>query len=80
MPRMKPVISLFVAALLTAGFHAYGADAGPAPGKFMKMDEPMPIEMARPGTKKGDVQKAAGRKESAIKGMMDREPAAGAKK
>jgi len=80
MSRMKPLMSFFIVALLSSGFRAYGADPGPAPGKSMKMDDPMPIEMAKPGTKKSDVKKAATRKEGEMKGMMEKEPAAGAKK
>lgn len=40
--------------------------------KSMKMEEPMPIGMARPGMKKGDVKAKAGEKETAIKKMMCR--------
>ena len=46
----------------------------------MNMDEPMPIKMAKPGTKKGDVKKAAEKKEREMKPMMDRESAGRAKK
>ena len=40
--------------------------------KSMKMEEPMPIGMARPGMKKGDVKAKAGEKETAIRKMMCR--------
>ena len=77
---MKPLGALVVGALLVCGFCAYGADSSLTPGKPMKMDEPMPIKMKKPGMKKGDVKKAAEKKERAMKAMMDKESAGGAKK
>ena len=40
----------------------------------------MPIKMAKPGTRKGDVKKAAERKAREMKPMMDKESAGAAKK
>ena len=80
MPAMKPLNALVVGALLVAGFCAYGAEPGSTPGKSMKMDEPMPAKMAKPGMKKGDVKKAAEKKEREMKPMMEKEAAGGAKK
>lgn len=80
MPGIKPLRSLVFAALLFSGFCAYGADSSSTPGKPMNMDEPMPTKMAKPGMKKGDVKKAAEKKEREMKPMMDKESAGGAKK
>lgn len=80
MPGMLPHRALVVAALLASGFCAYGADSSSTPGKPMKMDDPMPIKMTKPGMKKGDVKKAAEKKEREMKAMMDKESAGGAKK
>jgi hypothetical protein len=41
--------------------------------KSMKMDEPMPTGMAKPGMKKGDVKVNAGRKETEMEKMMQEE-------
>ena len=41
--------------------------------KSMKMDEPMPTGMAKPGMKKGDVRVNAGRKETEMEKMMQEE-------
>jgi hypothetical protein len=42
------------------------------------MDEPMPIKITKPGTKKGDVKKAAEKKRRI--GTIEKESEAGAKK
>ncbi len=80
MAGTKPLGAIVVVALLFPVFLAYGADSGSAPGKSMNMDEPMPIKMAKPGTKKGDVKKAAEKKEREMKAKMEKESAAGPKK
>jgi hypothetical protein len=80
MPGLKPIRALVVAALLVSGSCAHGADSSSTPGKPMKMDEPMPIKMKKPGMKKGDVKRAAEKKELEMKAIMDRESAGGAKK
>ena len=63
MPAMKSLKTLVAGALLVTGFCAYGAEPGSTSGKPMKMDEPMPTKMAKPGMKQGDVKKAAEKKE-----------------
>ena len=80
MAGMKSLKALVVGALLVTGFCAYGADSSPTPGKPMKMDEPMPTKMAKPGMKQGDVKKAAEKKEREMKPMMDKEAGGWAKK
>jgi len=80
MPGMKPLKTLVVVAVLASGFCAYGEDSSSTPGKPMKMDDPMPIKMKKQGMKKGDVKKAAEKKEREMKAMMDKESALGAKK
>jgi hypothetical protein len=84
MPSLKPLGAFAVVALFASGFGAYGADSGSTSGSTagtpMKMDEPMPTRMAKPGMKKGDVKKAAEKKDREMKAMMDRESAAGAGK
>ena len=80
MPGMQSLGGLVVAALLASGFCAYGADSNSTSGKPMKMDEPMPIKMTKKGMKKGDVKKAAEKKEREMKAMMDKESAGGPKK
>ena len=74
---MKPLQIVAVAAILAAGTWARAADA---PGKPMKMDEPMHGEMKKGSMKKGDVRKAAEKKERDMKPRMDKEQAGGAKK
>ncbi len=74
---MKTLQIVAVAAILAAGTWARAADA---PGKPMKMDEPMHGEMKKKSMKKGDVRKAAEKKERDMKPRMDREQAGGAKK
>lgn len=80
MSDMKTLRAFVIVALLVLGFRAYGADSSYAPGKSMNMDEPMPIKMAKPGMKKGDVKKAAEKKEREMKAMMDKESAGRPKK
>jgi hypothetical protein len=80
MPAIKPLIAFLIAALLVSGICAYGVDSSSPPGTPMKMDDPMPTKMAKPGMKKGDVKKAAQKKEREMKSMMDKESAGGAKK
>jgi len=74
---MKPREVVALAAILAAGTGAWGADA---PGKPMKMDEPMHGEMKKKDMKKGDVKKAAKKKEREMKPMLEREAAGSAKK
>jgi len=74
---MKPLEAIALAAILAAGTGAWAADA---PGKPMKMDEPMHGEMKKKGMKKGDVKKAAERKGREMKPAMEKERAGGAKK
>ena len=74
---MKPLEAIALAAILAAGTGAWAADA---PGKPMKMDEPMHGEMKKKSMKKGDVKKAAEKKERDMKPMMEREAAGSAKK
>ena len=74
---MKPLEAIALAAILAVGTGAWGADA---PGKPMKMDEPMHGEMKKKGMKKGDVKKAAKKKEREMKPMLEREAPGSAKK
>ncbi len=74
---MKPLEAIALAAILAAGTGAWGADA---PGKPMKMDEPMHGEMKKKGMKKGDVKKAAKKREREMKPILEREAAGSAKK
>ena len=74
---MKPLEAIALAAILAAGTSAWAADA---PGKPMKMDEPMHGEMKKRSMKKGDVKKAAEKKDREIKPMLEREAAGSAKK
>ena len=80
MPGTKPLAAFVMLALLFSALPGYGADPGSTPGKSMNMDAPMPIKMAKPGTKQGDVKKAAEKKERELKPMMDKESAGAAKK
>ena len=64
-------------ARLAAGTGAWAADA---PGKPMKMDEPMHGEMKKGSMKKGDVKKAAKKKERELKPMIEKEAAGSTKK
>jgi hypothetical protein len=74
---MKPLEILALAAILAAGAGARAADA---PGRPMKMDEPMHGEMKKKSMKKGDVKKAAEKKERELKPMIEKEAAGSAKK
>ena len=74
---MKPLQIVAVAAILAAGTWARAADA---PGKPMKMDEPMHGEMKKKSMKKGDVRKAAKKKEREMKPILEREAAGSEKK
>ena len=74
---MKPLEAIALAAILAAGTGAWAADA---PGKPMKMDEPMHGEMKKKGMKKGDVKKAAKKREREMKPILEREAARSAKK
>ncbi len=74
---MKPLEVIALAAILAAGTGAWAAEA---PGKPMKMDEPMHGEMKKESMKKGDVQKAAKKKEREMKPILEREAAGSAKK
>ncbi|HEY6721424.1 MAG TPA: hypothetical protein VI363_07280 [Burkholderiales bacterium] len=74
---MKPLEILALAAILAAGTGARAADA---PGRPMKMDEPMHGEMKKKSMKKGDVKKAAEKKEREIKPMIEKEAAGSEKK
>ena len=74
---MKPLETIALAAILAAGTGAWAADA---PGKPMKMDEPMHGDMKKKGMKKGDVKKAAKKREREMKPILEREAAGSAKK
>jgi hypothetical protein len=80
MSGMNTFRAFVIVVLLVLGFRAYGADSRSTPDRSMNMDEPMPIKMAKPGMKKGDVKKAAEKKEREMKPMIDKESAGGAKK
>ena len=80
MPGMNSLAAIATVALLLPASGAHGADSGSAAGKSMNMDEPMPSKMAKPGMKKGDVKKAAEKKEREMKPMMEKETAVGPKK
>ena len=73
---MHKIILAASAALITAlTLGAGGAIAQDTakPKPPMKMDEPMPGEMKKPGMKQGDVKKAADDKQQKMKPMMDKE-------
>ena len=74
---MKTLQIVAVAAILAAGTWARAADA---PGKPMKMDEPMHGEMKKKSMKKGDVKRAAEKKQRDMRPMMEKERAGSAKK
>jgi hypothetical protein len=74
---MKTLEAVAMAAILASGTGAWAADA---PGKPMKMDEPMHGEMKKKSMKKGDVKKAAEKKEREIKPMIEKEAAGSAKR
>ena len=70
---MKRLTAFAAATALGFGFDAYAAESISTPGKPMKVDEPMPIKMKKPGMKKGDVQKAAEKKRREISPMIEKE-------
>ena len=74
---MRPHEVIALAAILAAGTGAWAAEA---PGKPMKMDEPMHGEMKKKGMKKGDVKKAVEKKGRGMKPMAEKGSAAAAKK
>jgi len=74
---MKLAGLVALAAILAASAGAWAADA---PGRPMKMDEPMHGEMKKKSMKKGDVKKAAKKKERELKPMLEKEAAGSAKK
>jgi hypothetical protein len=76
---MKPLETIALAGILAVGTGS-GAWAADAPGKPMKMDEPMHGEMKKRSMKKGDVKKAAEKKEREMKPMIEKEAAGSAKK
>jgi len=80
MTRIHVRQALVAGALLVSAACAHGADSASAPGKPIKMDEPMPTKMARPGMKQGDVKKAAEKKEREMKPMLEKEAAGAVKK
>ena len=77
MSRVRFPKVIVAMAVLAAGPLAYAVDA---PGRPMKMDEPMHGEMKKKSMKKGDVKKAAEKKQREMKPMMEKEQAGGAKK
>jgi len=74
---MKLLALVALTAILAAGAGAWAADA---PGKPMKVDEPMHGEMKKESMKKGDVKKAAKKKERELKPMLEKEAAGSTKK
>ena len=74
---MKLLALVALTAILAAGAGAWAADA---PGKPMKVDEPMHGEMKKESMKKGDVKKAAKKKERELKPMLKKEAAGSTKK
>jgi len=76
--RLEPLAALALAALF--GFASCARSAESSPGTPMKMDEPMPTKMMKPGMRKRDVKQAAEKKEREMKAMMEKESAGGAKK
>jgi hypothetical protein len=80
MRGVNSLAALAAAAALVCGVGAYAADSSSAPGKPMKMDEPMPTMMKKPGMKKGDVKKAAEKKQRELTPMIEKESADAAKR
>ena len=74
---MKLAGLVALTAILATGAGAWAADA---PGRPMKMDEPMHGEMKKKGMKKGDVKKAAEKKGREKKPVIEKEAAGPAKK
>jgi len=73
-PAVFRVASLIAAITLAVPFGSTAAEQTAKPP--MKMDDPMPGEMKKPGMKKGDVKKAADDKQQKMKPMMDKEESA----
>lgn len=73
MRSMKSLMALAATVALAYGLDAYAAERISTPGSPMKMDDPMPIKMKKPGMKKGDVKKAAEKKEREIAPMIGKE-------
>ena len=83
--RSRFLTRIAAMALLFAAWPAIAAEdtpppkneAPPAPKaeakKPMKTNEPMTTEMKKPGMMKGDVKKAAEKKDGEMKGMMEKE-------
>jgi hypothetical protein len=82
--RSAVLCAVFMGLAAVTGARAADAPKAPQASKPMKMDEPMPGEMKKPGMKTGDVKKAAGKKDREMKAMMQKEeksmPGGGAKK
>ena len=81
---MRLTRPLAAALLLVSAIATHAADAQKGQqaesSKPMRMDEPMAGEMKRKSMKKGDVKKAAEKKQREIKAMIEKESAVGAKK
>ena len=79
MPEVKSprVLVLALALCAASGLRAAGPDR--VGGKPMKKDEPMKTGMMKPGMKVGDVKKAAEKRESELKPMMEKESASAKK-
>ena len=75
--RYALFLALLAAAIMTGAAGAQTQTAAEAPqskpAKKMKMNEPMPTRMARPGMMKGDVKKDAEKKSKEMKPMMEQE-------
>lgn len=74
---MRSLKAIAVAAILAAGSQVWASDT--SPGKPLKMDEPMHGEMKRKNMKKGDVKKAAEKKDREMKALLEKESAAAKK-
>lgn len=72
MASMKFPTALAAAAFVL-GMGTYAAEPASTAGKPMKMDEPMPIKMKKPGMKKGDVKKSAEKKQREMAPMIEKE-------
>ena len=83
--RSRFLTRIAAMALLFAAWPAIAAEDAPPPKneappapkaeakKPMKTNEPMTTEMKKPGMMKGDVKKAAEKKDGEMKGMMEKE-------
>ena len=70
----KPILSAtIVVALALCGWPALADDPPKPAPKPMKMKEPMSGEMKKPGMTKGDVKKAAQKKDRDMKEPMEKE-------